>query len=86
MSNVLVTGCSTGIGFATALELARAGHRVFATMRHPERATQLEETAANEKLPITVLSLDVDTDESVSACFKGIAEPIDVLVNNAWEN
>ena len=52
-------------------------------MRHPQRAPQLEETAANEKLPIKVSSLDVDSDESVSACFKVIAEPIDVLVNNA---
>ena len=52
-------------------------------MRHPERAPQLEETAASEKLRIKVLPLDVDSDESVSACFKAIAEPIDVLVNNA---
>ena len=83
MPNVIVTGCSSGIGFATALELARAGHQVFATMRHPERSPQLEEIAANEKLPIKVLPLDVDSDESVSSCFKLIAEPIDVLVNNA---
>ena len=52
-------------------------------MRHPERAPQLEETAAKEKLPIRVLPLDVDSDESVSSCFKAIAEPIDALVNNA---
>ena len=83
MSNILVTGCSSGIGFATALELARAGHQVLATMRHPERAPQLEETAGSEKVRIKVLPLDVDSDESVSACFKAIAEPIDVLVNNA---
>lgn len=83
MSTVLVTGCSSGIGFATALELARAGHQVLATMRHPERAPQLEETAAREKLQIRVLPLDVDSDEAVSACFRAIAEPIDVLVNNA---
>lgn len=83
MSTVLVTGCSSGIGFTTALELARAGHQVLATMRHPERAPQLEETAAREKLQIRVLPLDVDSDEAVSACFRAIAEPIDVLVNNA---
>ncbi|MDQ6760672.1 MAG: SDR family oxidoreductase [Acidobacteriota bacterium] len=83
MSTVLVTGCSSGIGFATALDLARAGHQVLATMRHPERAPQLEDTAAREKVRIKVLPLDVDSDESVSACFKAIAEPIDVLVNNA---
>ncbi len=83
MSTVLVTGCSSGIGLATALELARGGHQVLATMRHPERAPQLEETAANEKLWIKVLPLDVDSDESVSSCFKAISEPIDVLVNNA---
>lgn len=83
MSTVLITGCSSGIGFATALELARAGHQVLATMRHPDRAPQLAEAAAKEKLPIRVLRLDVDSDESVSACFQGIAEPIDVLVNNA---
>jgi NAD(P)-dependent dehydrogenase (short-subunit alcohol dehydrogenase family) len=83
MFTVLVTGCSSGIGFTTALELARAGHQVLATMRHPERAPQLEETAAREKLQIRVLPLDVDSDEAVSACFRAIAEPIDVLVNNA---
>jgi len=52
-------------------------------MRHPERAPQLEDTAATEKVRIKVLPLDVDSDESVSVCFKAIAEPIDVLVNNA---
>lgn len=52
-------------------------------MRHPERAPQLEETAAREKLQIRVLPLDVDSDEAVNACFQAIAEPIDVLVNNA---
>lgn len=83
MSKVLITGCSSGIGLATALELARAGHQVLATMRHPERAPQLEQIASSEKLPIRVLPLDVDSDESVSACFESIAEPIDVLVNNA---
>lgn len=52
-------------------------------MRHPQRAPQLGEIAASEKLPIEILTLDVDSDESVRACFAAITEPIDVLVNNA---
>ena len=33
MPTVLITGCSSGFGFVTALDLARAGHKVIATMR-----------------------------------------------------
>jgi NAD(P)-dependent dehydrogenase (short-subunit alcohol dehydrogenase family) len=83
MGNIVITGCSTGIGFATALELGRAGHRVFATMRNPAGAPRLGEIAAEENLPIQIRALDVDSDESVRACFSAIEAPIDVLVNNA---
>jgi len=86
MPNVLVTGTSTGIGFATALELGRAGHTVYATMRNPGRAPQLGETVAREKLPVKVMVMDVDSDSSVAQAVEAIhAEggQIDVLVNNA---
>ncbi len=83
MSNILITGCSMGIGFATALELARAGHRIIATMRNPAAAPRLGQIAAEENLPIEIRKLDVDSDESAGACFSGIDAPIDVLVNNA---
>jgi len=83
MQNVLITGASSGIGLATALELGRAGHNVYATMRNPAGAPSLAETAVRERLPIHVRTLDVDTDESVRACFSGIGGPIDALVNNA---
>src|SRR5262249_39991846 len=53
------------------------------TMRNPAGAPQLGEIAVKEKLPIEILTLDVDSDESVKACFGAITEPIDVLVNNA---
>ncbi|MEO8140366.1 MAG: SDR family oxidoreductase [Gemmatimonadota bacterium] len=86
MATVLITGTSTGIGLATALVFARAGHRVAATMRNPGRAPELAEAAAREKLPITVLAMDVDSDASVRDGVSHITRemgPIDVLVNNA---
>jgi NAD(P)-dependent dehydrogenase (short-subunit alcohol dehydrogenase family) len=86
MPVAVVTGTSTGIGLATSVALARAGHRVHATMRSPQRAPQLAETAAAEKLPITILPMDVDDDASVSRAITQIlakAGRIDVLVNNA---
>jgi NAD(P)-dependent dehydrogenase (short-subunit alcohol dehydrogenase family) len=83
MANILITGAGAGIGLATALQLSRAGHTVFATMRHPNRAPQLSEIAGRERLPITVHKLDVDSDDSVRTCFAEIPAPLDVLVNNA---
>lgn len=86
MPNVLVTGTSTGIGLATALELGRAGHTVYATMRNPNRSPQLGETVSREKLPVKVMVMDVDSDSSVAESVRSIhAEGgrIDALVNNA---
>lgn len=86
MASVLITGTSKGIGFETALAFGRAGHKVHATMRNPSRSPQLAETAAREKLPITVSTMDVDSDQSVSDAIAAIHKdhgPIDVLVNNA---
>ena len=86
MANVLITGTSSGIGLATALELGRAGHTVYATMRNPARAPELGERASREGLPISILTMDVDSDRSVSDCFAAVYRQdvqIDVLVNNA---
>ena len=65
MANVFITGTSSGIGLATALELGRAGHIVYATMRNPSRAPELGERVAQEKLPITILTMDVDSDHQL---------------------
>ena len=85
MSNIVITGASRGIGLATALELARAGHQVVATMRNPAGSPELGEQAAKEKLPIRVETMDVDSDEGVKLAFGRILAqgPVDVLVNNA---
>lgn len=86
MANVLITGTSKGIGLTIALTLARAGHTVYATMRNPERAPELARTAAEERLPVHISAMDVNSDESVVA---GVAATyraagnIDALVNNA---
>jgi len=82
----LVTGTSTGIGFATALHLARHGHRVVATMRNLAKAGPLEEAARAESLPLTVRELDVTREDSIDravAATRDAEGPIDVLVNNA---
>jgi NAD(P)-dependent dehydrogenase (short-subunit alcohol dehydrogenase family) len=86
MASVLITGTSKGIGLEAALAFGRAGHKVHATMRNPSRAPQLAETAAREKLPIMISTMDVDSDQSVSQAIAAIHKdhgPIDVLVNNA---
>lgn len=70
----LVTGCSTGIGRATAIELDARGYEVIATARRPETIKDLDVAG--------VLALDVDSDDSVAAAVAE-AGPIDVLVNNA---
>jgi NAD(P)-dependent dehydrogenase (short-subunit alcohol dehydrogenase family) len=74
MSRALITGCSTGIGRAAAVELTKRGFEVVATARRPETLADLDVTAA--------LALDVDSDDSVAAAVAA-AGPIDVLVNNA---
>jgi len=83
--NIVITGASRGIGLATAVELARAGHQVVATMRNPAGSPELGDQAANENLPICIETMDVDSDESVEAGVRPDpgARPVDVLVNNA---
>ena len=83
---VVVTGCSSGFGLATAEAFARRGHRVFAGVRSPARAASLEEVAAAYPSQVDVVELDVTSEESVEAAVSKVlaaAERIDVLVNNA---
>lgn len=86
MTTALVTGTSSGIGFATAVSLARAGHFVFAAMRNPDGGGALRELIEAENLPVSIVTLDVDDDGSVAEAIEGMLKEkghIDVLVNNA---
>jgi NAD(P)-dependent dehydrogenase (short-subunit alcohol dehydrogenase family) len=76
MSSVLITGCSTGIGRATALRLVRAGHDVVATARRPETLAELADAGCR------TLALDVTDEASMTAAVEA-AGPVDALVNNA---
>ena len=76
----LVTGCSSGIGRATALALHAAGFPVYATARRPET---LEDLAARG---LTVLALDVTDESSMAAAVDRVVTDrgaVGVLVNNA---
>ena len=82
----VVTGSSSGIGLETSLALAREGYHTFASMRNVSKATDLEEIAKRENLPIDIIELDVDKEESIVAAIKKIVDDsgrIDVLINNA---
>src|SRR5471032_709094 len=86
MAIAVVTGTSTGIGFATAVTLGRAGHTVVATMRNLNSGGELQKIASEEKLPIALAMLDVDDDVSVRDAFDKVLADygrIDILVNNA---
>jgi len=73
---VLITGCSSGIGRATALRLARGDWTVYATARRLESIADLADGGCR------VLELDVTDDASMRRAV-GVAGPLDALVNNA---
>lgn len=77
---VLITGCSSGIGHATAQTLAAKGWNVYATARRPESIADLEQ------LGCKTLALDVTDEASMEAAVNQVIEAegaIGVLVNNA---
>lgn len=79
---VLITGCSSGFGFYTAIEAAKAGFDTIATMRNPKKTATLENALKSAGVTATIDILDVTNPENI----KEIAEkyaPIDILINNA---
>ena len=82
----VITGSSTGIGFETSLMLARNGYFTYATMRDIQKSKEIERIAQQENLPIRIVEMDVDNDNSVKTTIEKIISErnrIDILVNNA---
>jgi NAD(P)-dependent dehydrogenase (short-subunit alcohol dehydrogenase family) len=77
---VLITGCSTGIGRATAQHLAARGWTVYATARRPESIADLEAAGCR------TMALDVTDEASMAAAVETIEREegaVGVLINNA---
>jgi len=82
----IVTGASSGIGYATALALSRAGAKVAAGARRTDRLESLQKEIANNGGEVFIQKLDVtkkaDCDAFVDAVVKKWGT-VDILVNNA---
>jgi NADP-dependent 3-hydroxy acid dehydrogenase YdfG len=77
---VLITGCSTGIGRATAERLASKGHTVYATARRVDSIADLEAKGCK------LLALDVMDEDSMAAAVAAVEQAegaVGALVNNA---
>ena len=82
----VVTGSSSGIGFETSLALAREGYFTYATMRDVKKTAEIQKITDEESLPLKIIELDVDNEESAENAINTIIQEkdrIDVLVNNA---
>lgn len=82
----VVTGSSTGIGFETSLMLARNGYFTYATVRDLQKSKEIERIVQQENIPIRIVEMDVDNDNSVKTTIDKIIserDRIHILVNNA---
>lgn len=78
---ILITGCSTGIGYDAVFSLQKRGHRVIASCRKTEDVQRLQEQG------IEAVLLDVSNSESIQTAFQQVLlltkGRLDVLINNA---
>ena len=79
---VLITGTSSGFGLYTAVEAAKAGYDVIATMRNLKKRDALDTALSQALVNATIDELDVTNPASIDAIVQKYA-PIDILVNNA---
>lgn len=82
----LVTGATSGIGWATAVALAQLGYQIIATGRRQKRLQDLQKEIANEGVDILTLNFDVRDQAAVQEAMNTLPDnwkKIDVLINNA---
>lgn len=83
---ILITGTSTGLGISIAIQAAKVGHIVYATMRNLDKRAALDAEAKDAGVSLNVLRLDVQDAKSVSTTVAQILAEhgrIDTLINNA---
>ena len=84
---VIVTGCNTGIGFQTVLNLSKRGARVIMACRNMKLASKAASEVRNKTMGcVVVYNLDLSSLRSVRECAQEIIEcerRIDILINNA---
>jgi NAD(P)-dependent dehydrogenase (short-subunit alcohol dehydrogenase family) len=86
METALITGCSSGIGRVSATHFAQQGYRVFATVRDTGAAASLSSWAAENKLALQPIHMDVTSPDRIARAMDEVlagAGSIDVLINNA---
>ena len=86
LQTIIISGASRGIGLELVKQALKAGHRVIAGARHPEKS-ELRELAASSQGRLIPLTLDITSDQSVNAFVamlsKNGVDRVDVLMNNA---
>ncbi len=82
MTLALVTGTSSGIGLHTAIELAKTGVSIVATVRDTSRADALRSAASAAEVELDIRALEVTDAAAAEALIEAVG-PVDILVNNA---
>ena len=82
--SIVITGASTGIGFACALDLDRRGYRVFAGVRNSTDEQRLKEKGSKNLTPVFI---DVTDSNSIANAVEMVSETLgnnglDALLNN----
>ena len=79
---VLITGCSSGFGLLTAVQAAKAGFQVIATMRNMDKSQPLSDALKKASASAVIERLDVTDHQSISEVIAKHS-PLDILINNA---
>jgi short-subunit dehydrogenase len=79
---VLITGCSSGFGLLTAVNAAKAGFDVIATMRNMDKSHYLNEALDQVGAEAVIEHLDVTDNQDITEIVEKYS-PIDILINNA---